>query len=114
MDTFVPPRPPDYDSNGISDSPRVVSASFGDGYKQQAPDGLNADEATATYQWSLVTQDERDAMTTFYKAHIGLTFKWDMPDMSGVQKWRITKYSTSVASYDRHNVTMSLERSFEL
>lgn len=114
MDIFTPMNPPDYDGNGINETPRENSVSFGDGYTQTSPDGLNCDEAEASYQWSSLPLAERDNLMKFYKDHIGQVFQWDMPDKSGVQKWKITKATSSVDGFQTYKVSFSLKRSFQL
>lgn len=115
MDTFTPVNPPDYDSNSVKRTPRTIDVSFGDGYAMSAPDGLNANDMTATYRWSNVQADEYNYLVDFYESHIGQTFKWQSPaDRGGVGKWRITDFSEAVASYNSWTITIGFKRSFEL
>lgn len=115
MDSFNPPAPPSYEGNSIKETPRLLSVSFGDGYKQTAPDGLNANDATASFTWSYLTQAQATQMMQFYKSHIGQTIAWNAPgDLVGTNKWRITDMSSSVAGFNWFSITASFERSFEL
>lgn len=57
--------------------PRVKRAQFGDGYTQEAPDGLNPLLHTWNLNWDVVTYDERTTITTFLKARNGCeSFYW--------------------------------------
>ena len=115
MDTFSPPIPPAYDGTAITEAPRLRTVSFGDGYKQTAPDGLNANDATATYEWPLLNSDQYNYIVNFYMTHIGAAFLWDAPgDVGGSGKWAITSFKKSIAGYNWYAVTMGLERRFDL
>lgn len=57
--------------------PRVKRASFGDGYTQESPDGLNPLLHTWNLVWDVVTYDERTTITTFLKDKLGcIPFNW--------------------------------------
>lgn len=116
MDTFTPISPPDYSDNAITETPRVRSVSFGDGYKQNAPDGLNANDATATFTWSNVSDTEKAYLLNFYRSHIGATFYWNAPgDIIGSGKWRFTgQIKHAAAGYNNWTISFQFERSFEL
>lgn len=115
MDTFAPAQPPEYDSNSIKESPRTISATFGDGYAIEFPDGLNANDATASFAWANVTSDVKSYIVQFYKSHIGKSFLWDAPgDEIGSGKWRFTDISVVNMPYDLYSITCNFKRSFEL
>lgn len=60
------------------DSPRLLSAKFGDGYVQEVPDGINPIESSwsITVTGSLETvRDARD----FLRSHVGIWFWWFPP-----------------------------------
>ncbi len=114
MDTFSPSQPPSYDGNSIKETPRLISVNFGDGYKLTAPDGLNANDATAQFTWSNVTEELDTYIRQFYLSHIGKTFLWDAPnDKLGSGKWAITGLQYSEGEGVLHNITLSLERRFD-
>lgn len=115
MDTFTPQTPPDYDGNGITETPRMRSVNFGDGYKQTAPDGLNPNDATAAFTWGSIGANEKAYMLQFYRSHLGQTFRWDAPgDVVGSGKWRFTGVKHAAKGYNTWTITFNLERSFEL
>jgi len=70
FDTFVPPLAP---SPGTKMAPevKILSASFGDGYTQEAPDGLNNIRMVATVTWSFLLPDQADTIFGFLTAHKG-------------------------------------------
>lgn len=58
-------------------TPRVKVASFGDGYTQQSPDGLNPILHTWSLVWNVVTYEERTTITQFFKDRKGCeSFYW--------------------------------------
>jgi phage-related protein len=57
--------------------PRVKRVSFGDGYTQESPDGLNTLLHTWNLTWNAVTYAERTTITDFLKAKGGYqSFYW--------------------------------------
>lgn len=115
MDTFSPSAPPDYDGNSIKETPRLISNDFGDGYKQVIPDGLNANDATASFTWNYLSEADAAYIMQFYNAHIGKTFLWAAPgDFIGSGKWRMTDATASCVVYNLYSVVCNFERSFEL
>lgn len=71
---------------------RVLSAQFGDGYSQEAPDGINA----AYDEWSItyipLTEAERATLWTALDA-VGCWdyFTWQPPGDNTVKKWKVIK-----------------------
>lgn len=61
--------------------PAVVKASFGDGYSQRMPDGMNS----APEIWTLTftgTREEIDPIDDFLTEHLGaLSFNWRTPEV---------------------------------
>ena len=114
MDTFSPPTPPDYSGNGVTESPRLISVNFGDGYALSAPDGLNPNDATATFSWTGISEDDKTTLMNFYYSHIGQVFKWNAPgDIApNSGKWLITSAKTTVASFNTHTVQFELKIKF--
>lgn len=115
MQTFAPEQAPDYSGASIKETPRVITSTFGDGYKQSIPDGLNTNDATAQFTWSDINEELKDYIVQFYKQNIGKTFLWNAPgDAIGSGKWEITDISISIPSYNLYTVALSLERRFTL
>lgn len=91
FDTFTPPV---QQSPGTKMSPevKVLSASFGDGYTQEAPDGMNSIRQVATLNWAVLLESQAQAIYDFFEAHKGtIPFYYALRD--GVtRKWTCKQY----------------------
>lgn len=92
FDTFVPPIK---QSPGTKMEPevKILSASFGDGYTQEGPDGSNNVRDVATLTWSVLLENEAQVIYDFFKAHKGsIPFYYALRD--GVtRKWTCKQFS---------------------
>lgn len=88
---------------GGEDSPRLLSAKFGDSYAQEVPDGINPIEST----WSITVTGALEtvkAARDFLRGHVGLWFWWFPPleDAQVMVKvsggWRFSRTSASTYS----------------
>jgi phage-related protein len=60
--------------------PRVLRTSFGDGYSQQYPDGINFMLSKFDLTWDALTDDEKKTISNFLKSMGGYkTFVWIAP-----------------------------------
>lgn len=81
--------------------PRIKRASFGDGYSQQAPDGINYNLYTWNLSWDVLTSDEKTTIENFLINQKGyITFEWTDPS-STVYKvkcpsWTVTNFEPSL------------------
>lgn len=88
-ETFIPPRAPDQSSRKRTEF-RTLEASFGDGYSQASPDGLNSVRDIWTLSWSSLDETEKDAVEDFFKARgTHDPFDWMAPGASAAQRWKI-------------------------
>lgn len=62
---------------------RLIENNFGDGYRQTAPDGLNAVVGTLNAVWDLLTQDQANYITNFLTANVGRPFYMRFPVPNG-------------------------------
>jgi len=95
FDTFISPTGGKF-SVGSSETrrPRILSAGFGDGYAQEAGDGLNSDLSEMRVSWDLLTPDEAQPIMEFFKAHKGyIPFKFTLPGEAIARKWKATEYT---------------------
>lgn len=75
--------------------PRIKRVEFGDGYTQEAPDGINYNLYTWNLSWDSLTYDEKAEIEAFLVLRKGYeTFLWTDPD--GVE-FRVKCRSWSVA-----------------
>lgn len=84
--------------------PRVKRVEFGDGYTQEAPDGLNYNMYTWSLNWEALTPTEKTIIENFIVARKGYeTFLWTDPD--GVnyrvkcRSWSMTEFAPKVYSF---------------
>lgn len=83
--------------------PRIKKVEFGDGYTQEAPDGLNYNLYTWGLNWETLTQTEKTTMENFLVARKGYeTFLWSDP--SAIQyrvkcrSWSVTEIAPKIYS----------------
>ena len=99
MDTFSPPIAPTPGGLSHQVTPRVLSAPFGDGYRQDAGDGLNAILRTVTLQWSVLDPADADTIEAFFVAEKGyLPFLWTDPRESAPRQWKCTTWTRAAAT----------------
>jgi len=61
--------------------PRILKVEFGDGYTQEAPDGINYLLYKFNLSWETLTTSEKDIIKNFIEARGGYqTFLWVDPD----------------------------------
>lgn len=101
----------DYDA-GEDSTPRVLTAQFGDGYKQRAADGLNA--LLRTWNWSFNNRSAAETMAiiAFLKSKNGvMEFTHDLPDSSPVETVSVIcpSWSRKWVGFDTYNVTAKFE-----
>lgn len=84
--------------------PKVKRVEFGDGYTQEAPDGLNYNLYTWNLTWESLNFEERVIIEDFITARKGFeTFLWTDPD--GVQyrvkakQWSISEFTPRVYKF---------------
>ena len=78
MSTFT--YTPDYTAS-VAHNPRLIKATFGDGYVQRAQDGINPDLKVWTLQFSNRTSAEGNAINSFLAGLKGVdSFTWTDPD----------------------------------
>lgn len=113
-DTFTPPFAPSF---GLSRqvTPRVLSAGFGDGYRQDAGDGLNAIPRSLSLQWNMLSSDEADAIEGFFIAEKGyLAFFWTDPREASPRLWKCPTWSRTSPSGRVDSISATFEQVFDL
>ncbi|CAM3536609.1 Phage minor tail protein [Vibrio aerogenes CECT 7868] len=104
---------PDYNS-GASISHDVVSVSFGDGYEQRMPKGINNTQLSYSLSWSGLTQSERDTLVDFLMKHGGVTpFYWTPWD-GQTQLWICEKYAVSPKPANYYDISATFTKSYSL
>lgn len=93
--TFTPPIGPSFSTTQRT-SPRVNEATFGDGYSQRVPMGLNSTPSTITAKWDVVDNAQALAIIAFFENQNGTepfnySFPWDTRSRLWVcQDWSLT------------------------
>lgn len=96
---------------GLSQSAkfRVRTVSFGDGYEQRAPDGLNATQRSWNLSWSSLDKGQADTLNDFILAKGGHTaFLWEHP-VTGVTHQVLCSKAPKVTHDTWANYTLSLK-----
>lgn len=83
--------------------PKVKRVEFGDGYTQEAPDGINYNLYTWNLTWETLTSSEKVEIESFLVLRKGYqTFLWTDPD--GVQfrvkckSWQVSEFAPKIFS----------------
>ncbi|NDV19996.1 phage tail protein [Pseudodesulfovibrio sp. JC047] len=91
--TFVPPVSPDYPASRSS-AANVKTLTFGDGYSQRTPSGLNSLSCSMSLTWSKLVKSEADLIEAFFQGRKGTeAFYWTAPHQEAAQKWVCQKWS---------------------
>jgi phage-related protein len=76
--------------------PKVKTVQFGDGYTQEAPDGINYNLFTWNLSWDALTSSEKTTIENFLVAAGGYaTFQWADPEGT-TQKVKCRTWSFSL------------------
>lgn len=78
MSTFTPPYAPSYGS-GDDTEIKMLSNDFGDGYKQDTPDGLNNQVETWNLAWNDISDANAASIMSQLKGFNGGPFEWTTP-----------------------------------
>jgi phage-related protein len=101
----------DYDA-GEDSTPRTLSAKFGDGYEQRAPDGINSLLRTWTWAFNNRSMVETGEITDFLKLKNGVTeFTHDLPGVTPTETVTVVcrGWSKRWAGFESFNVTAKFE-----
>lgn len=112
--TFTPPYPPALNSTNTPEF-KVLKASFGDGYEQRVPDGINSVRDVRSYKWEYLSPSEGDAIETFIKGQKGaMPFYFVPPGSIVPQKFICENFSRERVSNGSSNITVTFRQSFDL
>jgi phage-related protein len=111
--SFVPPVAPT-PPIGITTTPNVLKATFGDLYSQRTPAGINVLARTASWSWANLTTSERDQIIAFFESTQGAqAFDYTVPN-GGTTRWIATEWYDEQDDYENWNIRVELERVFDL
>jgi phage-related protein len=108
--TFAPPFAP-LEPLENSLQPRFLSASFGDGYTQVTPDGLNAEQASLELTFQPLSVAQYYTMESFLEVNSTTGFYYALPIDGVTRIWVAAKWSaTRYANY--YGMAVSLVQIF--
>ncbi len=110
MSVFTPPYNPSYGSGDDFDF-RMMTNSFGDGYKQDTPDGLNNIVNTQNLQWNKCSDDVANDIIAQIKSFNGTAFEWTTVD-GELKTWTCQKISRQRAGYRTCDLTLTFVEDF--
>ena len=110
---------PNYPVSYGSDSSfkvKVLEASFGDGYTQRTPDGINNIQEIWSVQWDRLDTTSRDEIIDFFVARKGSeSFNWTPPRQSLPKKFYCKDWSsTPVEGEGLFNIKAKFEQVFDI
>lgn len=119
VDTFSPSINPTTSGTSPTDTDRVRIASFGDGYSQRAPDGLNYQERTVSLNWPSLNVTQFTEINGFFDANgAGIAFNYTLPLESTAMKWirtsRSPGYVANSGADALRSLRVDLKRVFDL
>lgn len=89
--------------------PRVVSATFGDGYSMDQPDGINSNLRRFDLTFERVTGTNKDTIDTFLDSQKGtISFDWT-PYGYAAGKWVCKTWSIDHVEYDQYTIKAVFE-----
>ncbi|MCT4332632.1 phage tail protein [Paracoccus sp. YLB-12] len=95
LPTFNPPMRPSA-GTGIAPEVSLRRASFGDGYTQASPSGLNHVRRIVRLEWSYLTLTEAQAIDTFLTARGGYqAFSYQLNGEAEPRRWTCSEWSVT-------------------
>ncbi len=94
---------------------RVLKKSFGDGYEQRAPDGLNPVTRVFDAKFDAVTVADAERIRVFLEGRAGHTpFYFRLPDEAALRQWTCESWSIETVAGALRNVTAKFVEDFAL
>ncbi len=86
---------------------RLIENQFGDGYRQTAPDGLNAVVRTWNLHWTELSIDNAGYLESFLVAHVGRAFLYRLPRDQYPRAWdcKVFRRGQPAGGYDSFSAT---------
>lgn len=94
LETFTPSIAPS-PGNEITNEVSIHEASFGDGYTQASPNGLNHMRYELTLRWAGITPDQLEELDGFFRRHGGIRpFVYAAFGIAGEKQWTCREWGT--------------------
>lgn len=115
MTAFEPPVQPTPGQQTRTLTPRILTAGFGDGYRQDAGDGLNQLPNAVDLGWNTLDQEDADAIEQFFIDHKGyLAFDYTLANESTSRQWKCTTWTRAPTNAVLLTITAHFEQVFDL
>lgn len=88
---------------------RLKRVSFGDGYEQVSPDGLNPKTMRTELVFTGLDNSQKDSFVTWYDGLVGEYVTYQIPDDVKARVWAITKFSIRRLSATFWEITIGFE-----
>lgn len=111
-DTLPEVSNPDW---GFGETPefRVRKVSFGDGYEQRAPDGINSTRRKWSPVWTMLSEEEKDLLYDFLLARAGVeAFMFNPPPKYAPVKALCTEVRWSYNQFNDFSVSAEFKEDF--
>jgi phage-related protein len=113
--TFTPPKTPIADGSQVDTNARVLEASFGDGYVQRVPDGINTIVTSTTLFWNGLSTADATTIDSFFAGLKGATpFLYQVPGDFVQRQWICKKWTRPLKDGVSMQMTADLIQDFSL
>ena len=97
----------------VDQAPRVLTASFGDGYEQRTADGINTNPRVYNLQFNNRDYTEANNIDQFFKDRNGVeSFVWQPPDGSEQGNFVCASWNKSFPTFGVISVTATFREVF--
>lgn len=111
---FVPPINPQPGAK-LSRTLTLLKASFGEGYTQTSPDGMNHIRKSWDLTWPVLTYDQAMSIDNFFQDLGGYqAFVYTVPGTADDLNWTCEQWDMTVNQGGTYQITARIVRSFNL
>lgn len=96
-----------------AERPNIRRVTFGDGYEQRSPKGMNHVVRTASLTFGNLRPGTRDQVLAFLRERGGYKPFWYQIPGDGLRRWIAPEWGTVIKTFEFHNVTVRLERAWD-
>lgn len=115
FETWTPPVAPRVAGTSEELEFRDNAATFGDGYEQHAPDGLNPIGEKWVLSWPGINTAHAEAIKSFVKSKgLWMTFWYKVPGQAVAKRFRFTSFVRPHVDGLHDGVTVGIRESFEI
>ena len=112
FNTFSPAKAPTADQFQQMMTPRLLTADFGDGYKQTTLDGINSVPYSLSVVWMNIPKSDAASIEAFLFSNAGVPFWYTPPGWTSAALWDWSNYQrTQGATVD--NVQVMFNQRFD-